>query len=99
MPAQRNTNQSRRLTGAGLIAVTAATLLMMVWAIFPTAAFATVPWTGNGVTDGKLNNVESVTDTHTRVGSSDLPSTRRIITYENGAVVVKSLTFTHHRLL
>jgi len=58
MPAQRNTNQSRRLTGAGLIAVTAATLLMMVWAIFPTAAFATVPWTGNGVTDGKLNNVQ-----------------------------------------
>jgi Prealbumin-like fold domain len=49
MPAQRKTNQSRRLTGAGLIAVTAATLLMMVWVIFPTAAFATVPWTGNGV--------------------------------------------------
>ncbi len=40
MPAQRKTNQSRRLTGAGLIAVTAATLLMMVWVIFPTAAFA-----------------------------------------------------------
>ena len=40
MPAQRNTNQSRRLTGAGLIAVTAATLLMMAWAIFPTPAFA-----------------------------------------------------------
>jgi hypothetical protein len=49
MPAQRKTNQSRRLTAAGLIAVTAATLLMMAWAIFPTAAFATVPWTGNGV--------------------------------------------------
>ena len=41
MPAQRKTNQSRRLTGAGLIAVTAATLLMMVWAIFPTPAVAT----------------------------------------------------------
>jgi len=50
-------------------------------------------------TDGKLNNVESFTDTHVRIGSSDLPSTRRIITYENGEVVVKSLTFTHHRLL
>jgi hypothetical protein len=49
MPAQRKTNQSRGLTAAGLIAVTAATLLMMAWAIFPTAAFATVPWTGNGV--------------------------------------------------
>jgi len=54
MPAQRETNQSRRLTGAGLIAVTAATLLMVVWAIFPTAAFATVPWEGNGVVDGKF---------------------------------------------
>ena len=41
MPAQRKTNQSNRLTAAGLIAVTAATLLMMAWAIFPTSAFAT----------------------------------------------------------
>jgi uncharacterized repeat protein (TIGR01451 family) len=41
MPAQRKTNQSSRLTAAGLIAVTAATLLMMVWAIFPTPAVAT----------------------------------------------------------
>jgi hypothetical protein len=50
MPAQRKTNQSRRLTAAGLIAVTAATLLMMAWAIFPTAAFAdgTVNWNTNG---------------------------------------------------
>jgi len=40
------TKESRRLTTAGLIAVTAATLLMMAWAIFPTAAFAdgTVQW-------------------------------------------------------
>jgi hypothetical protein len=57
MPAERKTDKSRRLTAAGLIAVTAATLLMMAWAIFPTAAFATVPWTGNGVTNGQLNNV------------------------------------------
>jgi hypothetical protein len=50
MPAERNTNQSRRLTAAGLIAVTAATLLMMAWAILPTPAFAngTFPWGGNG---------------------------------------------------
>jgi uncharacterized repeat protein (TIGR01451 family) len=41
MPAQRKTNQSRRLTAAGLIAVTAGTLLMMAWAIFPTPALAT----------------------------------------------------------
>ncbi len=50
-------------------------------------------------TDGKLNNVESFTDTHVRVGSSDLPATRRIITFENGAVVVKSLEFANHKLL
>jgi hypothetical protein len=54
MPAERKTNQSRRLTAAGLIAVTAATLLMMVWVIFPTAAFATVPWDGNGVVNGEF---------------------------------------------
>jgi hypothetical protein len=57
MPAQRNTNQSKRLTAAGLIAVTAATLLLMGWAILPNAAFAngTVTWTGNGTSGGKLD--------------------------------------------
>ena len=50
-------------------------------------------------TDGKLNNVESFTDTHVRVGSSDLPASRRIITFENGEVVVKSLIFRNHKLL
>jgi hypothetical protein len=50
-------------------------------------------------TDGKLNNVESFTDTHVRVGSSDLPASRRIISFENGEVVVKNLTFTNHLLL
>lgn len=49
--------------------------------------------------DGKLTNVESFTDTHTRVASSDLPANRRIITYENGEVVVKSLAFEHHKML
>ena len=50
-------------------------------------------------TDGKLNNVESFTDTHVRIGSSDLPASRRIISYENGEVIVKNLTFTNHKLL
>ena len=50
-------------------------------------------------TDGTLTNVESFTDTHIRVGASDLPATRRIITYENGQVVVKNLTFKNHKLL
>ena len=49
--------------------------------------------------DGKLANVESFTDTHKRVASSDLPATRRIISYENGDVVVKSLTFENHKML
>jgi len=49
--------------------------------------------------DGKLNNAESFTDTHVRVGSSDLPASRRIISYENGKVVVRSLTFSAHKLL
>ncbi|MEY4527318.1 MAG: hypothetical protein RL768_1037 [Nitrospirota bacterium] len=50
-------------------------------------------------TDGKLNNVESFTDTHVRVGAADLPATRRIIAFENGQVVVKNLTFANHKLL
>jgi hypothetical protein len=50
-------------------------------------------------TDGKLTNVESFTDSHVRVGSSDLPATRRIISYENGEVIVKTLTFTNHKLI
>lgn len=50
-------------------------------------------------TDGALNNVESFTDSHVRVGASDLPATRQIISYENGTVVVRSLTLSNHRLL
>lgn len=49
--------------------------------------------------DGKLTNVESFTDTHTRIGAADLPATRRIISYENNAMVVKVLTFEHHKPL
>jgi hypothetical protein len=50
--SQRTSTKSRRLTTAGLIGITAATLLMMAWAIFPSSAFASVvvttPWGGNG---------------------------------------------------
>ncbi len=49
--------------------------------------------------DGKLANVESFTDSHTRVDQSDLPATRRIIGYENGEMVVKTLTFSNHKML
>ncbi|MGC3972780.1 MAG: DUF3386 domain-containing protein [Nitrospira sp.] len=49
--------------------------------------------------DGTLRNVESFTDTHVRVGASDLPAARRIISYENGAVLVRTMTFTNHKLL
>ena len=55
MPAGHRSEQSRRLTLGGLLAMSAATLLMSTWAVFPTAAFATIPWNGNGVTDGNLN--------------------------------------------
>ena len=49
--------------------------------------------------DGTLQNVESFTDTHTRISSSDLPATRRIISYENGEVVTRSLVFENHKML
>lgn len=49
--------------------------------------------------DAKLTNVESFTDTHVRVSSSDLPESRRIISYDNGRVVVRNLTFRNHKML
>jgi hypothetical protein len=49
--------------------------------------------------DGTLQNVESFTDSHTRVASSDLPATRRIISYEKGEIVAKTLTFENHKML
>jgi hypothetical protein len=49
--------------------------------------------------DGKLTNVESFADTHLRVGESDLPATRRIISYENGEVNVRMLMFANHKML
>jgi uncharacterized membrane protein len=59
MPAQRKMNQSTRLTAAGLMAVTAATLLMMAWAIFPTAAGAAP---GDDCPSGWTTKVESQSD-------------------------------------
>ncbi len=49
--------------------------------------------------DAKLTNVESFTDSHIRVGDSDLPAARRIISYENGEVTVKGLFFKNHKML
>ena len=49
--------------------------------------------------DRSLQNVESFTDTHTRISSSDLPATRRIIAFENGEVITKTLTFQNHKML
>ena len=49
--------------------------------------------------DGSLQNVDSFSDSHTRISSSDLPATRRIISYENGEVVAKSLVFENHKML
>ncbi len=49
--------------------------------------------------DGSLKNVDSFTDTHVRVGNSDLPATRRIISCEKGEIVVRTLTFENHQML
>ena len=49
--------------------------------------------------DGSLQNVDSFTDTHVRVGNSDLPATRRIISCENGEIVTKMITFENHKML
>lgn len=49
--------------------------------------------------DGSLQNVDSFSDTHTRIGASDLPATRRIISYENVEVVTKTMVFEDHKML
>jgi hypothetical protein len=49
--------------------------------------------------DGRLTNVESFADSHVRTGKVDLPASRRVISAENGAVMVKTLTFSNHQLL
>ena len=49
--------------------------------------------------DGALTNVESFSDTHARVGNADLPATRRIISYENGEMVTRTITFDNHKPL
>ena len=47
--------------------------------------------------DGSLSNVESFSDTHVRVGNADLPATRRIISYENGEMITRTINFTNHK--
>ncbi len=49
--------------------------------------------------DGSLANVESFSDSHARVGNADLPATRRIISYEKGEMVTRTLTFENHKPL
>ncbi len=49
--------------------------------------------------DRSLKNVDSFSDTHVRVDHSDLPATRRIISYENGETVTRTLTFENHTML
>ena len=49
--------------------------------------------------DRSLKNVDSFSDTHIRVGNSDLPATHRIISYEDGNVVARTLTFENHVML
>ena len=47
----------------------------------------------------ELKNTESITDTHVRVGGSDLPATRRMITFENGKVGVNHFWLEDHKLI
>ncbi|MDA0737859.1 MAG: DUF3386 family protein [Nitrospirae bacterium] len=49
--------------------------------------------------DGSLTNVESFSDTHARVGAADLPATRRIISFEKGEMVTRTMTFENHKPL
>lgn len=49
--------------------------------------------------DRSLKNVDSFWDTHIRVGDSDLPATRRIISSNEGEIVTRSLTFENHAML
>jgi len=49
--------------------------------------------------DRSLKNVDSFSDTHVRIGNSDLPATRRIISYEDGNVLARTLTFENHVML
>ena len=46
--------------------------------------------------DASLSNVESFSDTHIRVGNADLPATRRIISYEKGEMITRTIDFTNH---
>lgn len=49
--------------------------------------------------DDKLSNVESFTDRPFELKGTYLPGTRRVISSEKGAVVVRTLEFTGHRFL
>ena len=49
--------------------------------------------------DGSLKNVESFSDTHARIGKADLPATRRIISFEDGAMLTRTMTFENHKPL
>jgi len=46
-----------------------------------------------------LKNVESYTDSYVRVGKCDLPEQRRIIDYQDGSVVVNTMTLSNHKML
>ena len=49
--------------------------------------------------DRSLKNVDSFWDTHIRVGNSDLPATRRIISSVEGEIVARTLQFENHAML
>jgi len=49
--------------------------------------------------NGALKDVESYSDSYTRVGDADLPELRRIINCENGTVSVSTMKLGNHKTL
>lgn len=49
--------------------------------------------------NGSLKDVESYTDSYTRVGKADLPHSRRIINCAGAEIIVSSMTMSNHKLM
>ena len=89
MPAKRRDEKGRRSTIAGLIAVSAATLLMMAWAIFPSAALAGGSEDSSTAEAGTSTTTETTT---TRSASNPIYTARDAgsACNENGHVIIRA---------
>ena len=68
MPVERKAKQSRWFTAAGLIGVSAATLLMMAWAVFPAGVAQADPPGNNGTIKVDGEEFDSHPDNEPHVG-------------------------------